>query len=173
MKLENLDSRCFHCGAKKHGFDTEARIRSCAQPLGFPEKEFACYVRVLPGPRDYSASNLPSIWDVRPPDVFAVLAGNLGLPLEATERPTETLSQSCRFLPYSTDLLGSDHHLRCSNATIYRALALEDLTGSDLVFVLDMALYYGSGNLKDPCFLAIVNTALAKSITLIEGRQTS
>jgi len=165
MKLDNLDSQCFLCGVKKHGFDTDSRICDCALPLGFPEKELACYVTMLPEPTDYSVSDLPSIWDARPLDVFAAAVGDLGLPLEAIERPAKTSSHSCRFLPYGTDLLDSQHHLRCGNATIYRALALEDLTGSDFVLVLDMCSYYGSGTLKDPRSWAIINTALAKGIT--------
>jgi hypothetical protein len=165
MKLDNLDSRCFLCGVKKSGFDTETRICGCVQPQGFPEKELTCYVTILPEPLDYSASDLPSIWDAQPKDAFAAAAGDLGLHLEAAECPTKTVSPSCRFLPYGTDLLHDQHHLRCGNATIYRALALEDVTGSDLVLVLDMGSYYGSGTLKDPRSWAIINTALSQGIT--------
>lgn len=165
MKLDNVDSRCFLCGAKRAGFDTEARICDCAQPQGFPEKELACYVSVLPEPREYSPCNLPSIWAECPPDVFATTAGDLGLPLEETRHSPEVAASACKFLPYDSDLLGNQHHLRCGNATIYRAFALEHLTGSDLVLVLDMGSYYGSGTLKDPRSWAIINTALAKGIT--------
>jgi len=130
----------------------------------FPEAELSCYVTMLPELMDYSVSKLPSLWAEKPCDVFAVAVGTLGSSWDSVIKQRDAIGEqeSTYLSPY--DLLES-HHLRCGNATLYRAAGLEDLTGCGLVLVLDMGSYYWSGTLKDPRSWAITNAALAHGIT--------
>lgn len=164
MELEILDSKCFLCGKKQPVFDTESRICTCIRLLGFPENEQACYVSRLPELKNYSITSLPSIWATNPPEVFAVAADNLGMSEEAVTRQRKIANGDGGIYPYSTDVLNTRHFLRCGNSMIYRSASLEDLTGSEQVFVLDMGPYYWSGTLKDPRSWAILNTALSSDI---------
>jgi hypothetical protein len=167
MKLDYLSSRCFLCGRKECAFNTESRICDCVRAQGFAENELACYVTFLPEPQSYSVSDLPSLWADEPADVFAIAADNLGAPPELISKQNKAVEKGSKVYPYVTDLLGTSHHLRCGNASVYRSASLEGLTGSDLVLVLDMGSYYWSGTLKDPRSWAIINTALACKTTEI------
>lgn len=165
IRFEHLHSRCFLCKKKEKVFDTATRICSCVRGQGFPEFEAGCYISVLPELPSYSVLDLPSLWALKPADVFAVTADYLGGNLNAITRQAEAADGRSGVFPYSTDILESTHHLRCGNATLVRSSSLEDLTGSELVLVLDMGSYYWSGTLKDPRSWAIINTALASGIT--------
>src|ERR1700728_4267634 len=166
MKLKNLGSRCFLCGNTEACFDTAMRICDCVRPHGFPENELSCYVSVLPE-HNYSIFDLPSLWAAAPSDIFAVAADSLvGDAQKAASRAEFIATRSCSAPPLlSTDVLATQHHLRCGNSIVYRSAELEDLTGSALVLVLDMGSYYWSGTLKDPRSWAIINTALTYGIT--------
>jgi hypothetical protein len=165
MVLEDFYSRCFLCGREEPTFNSEARICACVHRQGFPESELPCYVSLLPGLRDYSVRHLPSLWKARPSDVLAVATGDLGLSQDAIARQIEAVDERCNMRPYQIDLLNTSHHLRCGNSMVYRSSSLEDMTGSELVLVLDMGTYYWSGTLKDPRSWAILNTALTSHIT--------
>jgi hypothetical protein len=167
MKLEYLSSRCFLCGRKESAFDTKARICDCVRSHGFAENELGCYVTFLPELQSYSVYDLPSLWADEPSDVFAVATDNLITSPELITKHTKAAENERRAYPYVTDILGKTHHLRCGNASVYRATSLEGLTGADLIMVLDMGSYYWSGTLKDPRSWAIVNTALACRTTEI------
>jgi threonine synthase len=131
------------------------------QPEGqvLPEGEAGCYVTILPEPHGYSVTNLPSLWPSQVSDVFATAVEDFGL-RQAPGYRSEWSGGGENMYPYPTDLLQTMHHLRCGNATVYRSSSLEDLTGFELVLVLDMGSYYWSGTLKDPRSWAIINAAL-------------
>ena len=165
MRFPHFASKCFLCGAGEDCFDTATRVCSCMRLRGFPEPELSCYVTMLPELVDYSVSKLPSLWAENPCDVFAVAAGTLGSSSDSVAKQRDSIGDQRSTYLSPGDLLEKSHHLRCGNATLYRAGGLEDLTGSELVLVLDMGSYYWSGTLKDPRSWAIVNAALAHGIT--------
>ena len=150
MRFPHFSSKCFLCGAGEDCFDSATRMCSCMRLRGFPEAELSCYVTMLPELVDYSVSKLPSLWAENPCDVFAVAAGTLGFRSDAVIKQRDSIGEQRSTYLSPGDLLEKSHHLRCGNATLYRAGGLEDLTGCELVLVLDMGSYYWSGTLKDP-----------------------
>jgi len=166
MILEDLDARCFLCGAEHGAFDTGRRLCRCVHPQGFPSSELACYASILPEPRSYSVEALPSLWASEPVDVFALgpspETGETGPTVPASgerDRP------GAGPYPFRTDLLARDQNLRCGNTIVHRSTALEDVTGFEQVHVLNMSAYRWTSTLKDPRSWAIVNTALLHGVT--------
>jgi hypothetical protein len=166
MILDDLDARCFLCGAGHGAFDTGRRLCECVHPQGFPPSELACYASILPEPRSYSVEALPSLWTSEPVDVFA-----LGSSSDASRAdpavPTSRERDRTGAVPYPfrTDVLARDHNLRCGNTIVHRSTALEDVTGFEQVHVLNMSSYRWTSTLKDPRSWAIVNTALLHGVT--------
>src|SRR3954447_4096048 len=161
MKIDNLKGKCFLCGAETPIFDTSERVCSCIRQHGFPEAEGGYYVTILPEPHGYSVAHLPSLWTSQVSDVFATAVEDFGLRRGPVACGSGRSKGDSNVFPYPSDLLKNRHHSLCGNTTIYRSSNLEDLTGFELVLVIDMGSYYWSGTLKDPRSWAIVNAALA------------
>jgi pyridoxal-phosphate dependent enzyme len=160
VRFDDLDARCFLCGARHGAFDTSNRLCECVRPQGFPAGELSCYATILPEPRRYSVDLLPSLWAADPLDVFAVSAHGPG-----PDGPRAATAMEDGVYPFLRDLLSREHHLTCGNAMIHRSSTLEDVTGFGQVHVINMSVYRWTGTLKDPRSWAIINTALLKGIT--------
>ncbi len=162
MRLDQLDARCFLCGAQHGGFDTANRLCECVRPQDFPASELSCYATILPEPREYSVKALPSLWTSDPVDVLALSADGAD-----QERAPSSAAAAARDggLPSLGDPLAREHHLRCGNTIVHRSSTLEDVTGFGQVHVINMSAYRWTCTLKDPRSWAIVNTALQQGIT--------